>query len=204
MPKVKDLDIRRGETFKLAVRWETEPWLYAAIVSISLTAPVLVTSAAHTIPNGWNVAVVGAKGLTQLNARYNPPKPADMRRATVVSGTSIEFNEISAAEFSEHRASTGYLAWLTPHGLAGYTARMQIKDRVGGTVLHSMTTAVDGGISINDSEKVIELLINEPTTAAFAWSSGVYDLELVSTGGVVTPLLEGAVTVSAEVTTPII
>jgi len=199
-----DIDIRRGETFSLAVRWETEPWLYAAIASISLTAPVLITSAAHTIPTGWNVAVVGAKGLTELNAKHNPPKSADMRRATVVSSTQIEFNEISAAEFCAHQAATGYLAWLTPHALAGYTARMQIKDRVGGTVLHSMTSAVDGGISINDSERVIELLINEPITAAFAWSSGVYDLELISPGGVVTPLLEGSVTVGAEVTTPII
>lgn len=204
MAEVRDLDIRRGETFSLAVRWETEPWLYAAIVSIALTAPVLITSAAHTIPNGWRVAVVGAKGLAQLNAKNNPPKPSDMRRATVVSGTQIEFNEISAAEFTAHRASTGYLAWLTPHTLSGYTARMQIKDRVGGTVLHSMTSAVDGGILINDADKVIELLIDEPTTAAFAWPSGVYDLELISPGGVVTALLMGAVTVGAEVTTPII
>lgn len=204
MAKLKDIEVRPGETFSLAVRWETEPWLYAAIVSISLTAPVLITSAAQTIPNGWNVAVVGAKGLTQLNAKYNPPKPADMRRASVLSSTQIEFNEISAAEFSAHRAATGYLAWLTPHELAGYTARMQIKDRVGGTVLHSMTSAVDGGISINDSEKVIELSIGEPMTAAFAWTSGVYDLELVSPGGIVTRLLEGTVTVGTEVTTPII
>lgn len=91
-----DIELRRGATFVLHVRWETTPWLYAAIASISLTAPVTITSAAHAIPDGWKVAVVDAKGLTQLNAKNNPPKASDMRRATVVSATQIQFNEISA------------------------------------------------------------------------------------------------------------
>lgn len=130
-----DIEIRRGATFVLPVRWETEPWLYGAITSIAQRAPVSITSAAHTIPDGWNVAVVDAKGLTQLNAKSNPPKASDMHRATVVSATQIEFNAISSASFGKHTASTGYLAWRTPQSLVGHTARMQIKDRIGGTVL---------------------------------------------------------------------
>ena len=199
-----DIELRRGATFVLPVRWETTPWLYAAIASISLTAPVAITSAAHTIPDGWNVAVVDAKGLTQLNAQNNPPKLADMRRATVVSATQIQFNEISAAAFGKHQAGSGYLAWLTPHSLAGYTARMQIKDRVGGAVLLSLTTENGGGIALDDGTKVIEISITAAQTEALTKSAGVYDLELVSPGGVVTALLEGAVSVASEVTTPII
>jgi len=198
-----DIELRRGSTFVLPVRWETEPWLYAAIASIALTAPVAITSAAHAIPDGWNVAVVDAKGLTQLNAKSNPPKTSDMRRATVVSGTQIQFNEISAAAFGKHQAGSGYLAWLTPHSLAGYTARMQIKDRVGGSVRLELTSGVGGGIALDDAGKVIEITISAEQSEGFAWASGVYDLELVSPGGVVTALLEGAVTVSAEITTPI-
>ena len=109
-----DIELRRGATFVLPVRWETEPWLYAAISSIEQRAPVSITSAAHTIPDGWNVAVVDAKGLTQLNAKSNPPKASDMHRATVVSATQIEFNAISSASFGKHTSSTGYLAWRTP------------------------------------------------------------------------------------------
>lgn len=198
-----DIELRRGSTFVLPVRWETEPWLYAAISSIALTAPVAITSAAQAIPDGWNVAVVDAKGLTQLNAKNNPPKASDMRRATVVSSTVIQFNEISAAAFGKHTPSTGYLAWMTPHSLNGYTARMQIKDRVGGTVLLSLTSATDGGITLDDTGKVIEITITAEQAEAITWTSGVYDLELVSSGGVVTALLEGAVSVSTEVTTPI-
>lgn len=203
-PRTLNLGIRRGSTFQLSVRWEVEPWLYAAIASISNTAPVRITSAAQAIPNGWNVAVVGADGLTELNAKKNPPEECDMRRATVISSTEIEFNEISAANFCEHLSGTGYLAWMTPRSLSGYSARMQIKNRAGGTVLHSMTSATDGGIVLNDAEKVIELSIAAATAEAFDWANGVYDLELVSPGSVVTTLLEGAVTVGAEVTTPII
>lgn len=199
-----DIELRRGATFVLPVRWETTPWLYAAIASISLTAPATITSAAHAIPDGWKVAVVDVKGLTQLNAKNNPPKASDMRRATVVSATQIEFNEISAAAFGKHQAGSGYLAWLTPHSLAGYTARMQIKDRIGGTVLASLTSSPGGGIVLNDAGKVIEITITAEQSEAFAWTSAVYDLELVSAVGKVTALLEGAVSVSGEVTTPII
>ena len=199
-----DIEIRRGATFVLPVRWETEPWLYAAIASISLTAPASITSAAHTIPDGWNVAVVDAKGLTQLNAKNNPPKASDMRRATVVSSTVIQFNEISAAAFGKHQAGSGYLAWMTPQSLAGYTARMQIKDRIGGTVLASLTSLPGGGIVLDDAVKVIEITITAEQSEAFAWTSAVYDLELVSAARKVTALLEGAVSVSGEVTTPII
>ncbi len=201
MAKAQDLTIRRGETFTLTVRWETEPWLYAAIASISRTAPVRITSAAQAIPDGWQVAVVDAQGMTALNAANNPPKPKDMRRATAVSSTEIEFNDISSASFGAHKANTGYLAWLTPHALAGYTARMQIKDRVGGLVLFSLTSNVAGGIEIDDANKVIEVTLTAAQAEMAAAASGVYDLELVSTGGVVTALLAGAVAFGDEVTT---
>lgn len=203
MAKVQDLTIRRGETFKLTVRWETEPWLYAAIESISRTAPARVTLQAPgaDIPDGWRVAVVDAKGMTQLNAANNPPKSKDMRRAKVTGLTQLEFNDISAAAFGAHTTGSGYLAWMTPHSLAGYTARMQIKDRVGGTVLLSLTSAVDGGITLDDAGKVIEITITAAQAEAITWTSGVYDLELVSAGGIVTALMEGAVTASTEVTT---
>jgi hypothetical protein len=198
-----DIEIRRGATFVLPVRWETEPWLYAAIVSVTQTAPVSITTASHTIPDDWNVAVVDAKGLTQLNAANNPPRPSDMRRARVLSPTQIEFNSISAASYPRHTANSGYVAWLTPQALAGYAARMQVKDRPGGALLLSLTSGANGGITLDDVNKVIEIVIRADQTEAMAWTSGAYDLELISPGGVVTALLEGAVQVSSEITTPI-
>lgn len=204
MTKERDLELRRGQTFSLGVRWETERWIYAQLSSISRTAPVALTCAApHQIPDGWEVAVIDARGLLALNAKNNPPKTTDMRRATVVSPDRIEFNEFSTAGASAaHIAGSGYLAWLAPHTLLDYVARMTIKDRVGGAVLHAMTSAPGGGIIVDDVLKVIEVTISASTTEGFGWSRGVYDLELESPGGVVTALLKGSVTVDAEITTP--
>ena len=80
---------------------------------------------------------------------------------------------------------------------------MQVKDRIGGTVLASLTSLPGGGIVLNDAGKVIEITITAEQSEAFAWASAVYDLELVSAAGKVTALLEGAASVSGEVTTPI-
>lgn len=202
MPKTLNLSVRRGSTFTLALRWEGESWQYAAITGISQTAPAQITSTEHAIPDGWRVAVIDAKGLTQLNALNNPPKDKDMRRASVVSGTVIEFNDTSAAGFAKHTPSTGYLAWLTPQSLAGYAARMQIKDHAGGAVLISLTSDIDGGIALDDVAKLIGVTITATQTEAIGWTAGVYDLEVVSPNGTVEALLEGTVSVLAEITTP--
>ena len=64
--------------------------------------------------------------------------------------------------------------------------------------------AEGGGIALDDGNKVIEISITAEQTEAFTKSAGVYDLELVSAGGVVTALMEGSVAIGAEVTTPIV
>ncbi|WP_197506370.1 hypothetical protein [Acidovorax sp. RAC01] len=68
---------------------------------------------------------------------------------------------------------------------------MQIKDRPGGAVLLSLTSDANGGITLDDAGKVIEIVIRADQTEAMTWTSGAYDLELVSPGGVVTALPGG-------------
>ena len=77
---------------------------------------------------------------------------------------------------------------------------MAIKDKIGGTVLHSMTTENDG-IALNNTKKTITLTVAATETDDFVWTRGVYDLEMVSPTGVVTALISGRVSVSKEVTT---
>ena len=195
----QNLVIIQGKTFEQFVRWESEPFLFTQILGISNTAPVRITTGVHGIPDGWRVAVVDAGGLTELNAANNPPKASDFRKATVPDTTHIEFNPLSAVEYGTWTAD-GYLQWYTPHDLTGYTARMAIKNKVGGTVLLSLTTENDG-IVINDSAKTITLNIDATDTAALTWTTGVYDLEMISPTGVVTSLMTGSVAVTKEVTT---
>lgn len=198
MAASKDLALTQGKTFTLALRWETSPIVYKPITGIAQSAPVQITVPAHGCPDGWRAAVTGVKGMTEINGEANKLKESDYRAVTVIDANTIEFNELDASGFKTY-VSGGHLVFNSPVDLTGATARMAIKDKVGGRVLHSLTTE-NGGIVIDAAGRVITLNISAVDTEAFAWKAGVYDLEIVQ-GVVVTALLVGKVTVSKEVTT---
>lgn len=88
-----------------------------------------------------------------------------------------------------------------PINILGFTARMQAR------LTHSSTnslidlTTENGRIIIgNATNGEIRLYISAADTANMDWSSGVYDLEMVSPLGDVTRLIEGKISVSKEVT----
>ena len=195
----KDFIIEQGKTFSQVLRWEAPPIIYKAITAITQTAPARLTVTAHGIPNGWRVAVVSVKGMTQINAPNSPPKDKDYVQATVVDANTVELNTVNAADYKAY-SSGGYLQLNTPVDLAGYTARMSVKDKVGGTELLRLDT-VAGDIVIDNVAKTITLTVSAVDTAAITWKKGVYDLELISSGGVVTALLSGTVVLAKEVTT---
>lgn len=87
-----------------------------------------------------------------------------------------------------------------PVNLTGYTARMQVRKKYGSaTTLLSLTTE-NGGITLGGVAGTITLYISAMDTSAIDWTAGVYDLELVSAGGLVKRLLQGTIKVSPEVT----
>ena len=84
--------------------------------------------------------------------------------------------------------------------LSGYTARMQIRPTaVASTVLLELTT-LNNRIIITAGQGKIQLLVSAADTSAITWQRGKYDLELVSSTGVVTRLLSGDVEISREIT----
>jgi hypothetical protein len=194
-----DLIIQQGKTFSRLLRWEVPPIVYKAITAITKTAPVRLTVVGHGIPAGWRATVVSAKGMKEINAVNTPPRGKDYHRATVIDVDTVEFNDVNAANYTAY-TSGGYLQYNTPVDLTGMTARMTIKDRVGGTELASFTTE-NGGIDIDTAAYTITLYMAAADTAAFTWRRGVYDLEMVSADGTVTLLLYGDVSVEKEVTT---
>jgi hypothetical protein len=136
--------------------------------------------------------------MTQINAS-NPVKEKEAVYATVVDADHVELNTVNSSLYSAY-LSGGYLQFNTPHSLTGYTARMSIRDEVGGTSLLSLTTE-NGGIVLDDVAKTITLNISAAATAELTFETGTYDLEMVSAGGVVTALLAGTVTLEFENTT---
>ena len=211
MADTKDLPILQGKTFSLPVRWENGDLVVRkpiTAISLAFGAPRL-TVTAHGIPNGWRAYVNRAKGMTQINAANNPLRASDFHACTVIDANTIELNGIdpvddNGKEWSAYTDS-GFLNWNAPVDLTGYTSRMKIKDKVGGTVLAS-TDVLDAPkhvltIAIDTTAKTITLSIQATDTDDFAWKTGVYDLEMVSASGAVTAILTGKVSVTREVTT---
>lgn len=85
--------------------------------------------------------------------------------------------------------------------LTSYTGRLQARVDVDDSeVVLSLTTAASGGITLGGALGTITLSRSATETAALATGEFVYDLELQSMGGEVTRLVQGSLTVSAEVT----
>lgn len=84
--------------------------------------------------------------------------------------------------------------------LTGYTARMQIRPTAASATTTLSLTTENNRITLGGTAGTITLSISATDTAAITAGRYVYDLELVSAGGIVTRLLQGIVTVSANVT----
>jgi hypothetical protein len=132
LPVKKNLTILQGKTFTLPVKWETEPIVYKAISGITQAAPCIVDCTTHGVPDGWRVAIVSAKGMTQINAENDPPRDSDYVVATKIDVDTLELNSVNS---SAYRAWTsgGYVQYNTPKDLSGYSARMSIKNKLSDT-----------------------------------------------------------------------
>jgi hypothetical protein len=85
--------------------------------------------------------------------------------------------------------------------LAGYTARMDIREKIASSTTILELTTPNHGLTIDATAGAITILITPSQTAAFVPGVYVYDLELEETNtGVVTRVLQGNLTVRAEVT----
>ena len=201
----KDFEILIGSTWGYVIRWGTTPIVRKPITAIdfSMGAP-RPSVAAHGLFEGWGVAVYGVKSPRQINAANNPPEGIDYHSATVIDTGTIELNDVTPVDENGQEwpayTSGGFIQYDTPVDLTGYTARMSIKDKIGGAVLHSLTTE-NNGIDIDPAAKTITLSIPAADTEDFTWSRGVYDLEMVSATGKVTRIISGRVVLSREVTT---
>jgi hypothetical protein len=89
-----------------------------------------------------------------------------------------------------------------PINLTGYSARMQIREKVDSTttLYSALSTGVSPAIVITAGSGLVVLTIPATTTAAFTFKKAVFDLEIQSTAGVVTRLVKGTILLDKEVT----
>ncbi len=204
MATVEDFIITEGKTFKRRVRWQSTKHVYVPILSMTRAGAVrAITELPHGIPEGERVAVISALGLTQLNAVNNPPKKEEYRRITVIDPTTIEFNEVSGASFSDY-TSGGYLQYFEPMPILNTLPRWVVKDKIDGSLLIEATVA-NGKITVDTAN--FWYLINIPSTELenLSWKKAVHELETADDGvpSVVYRVVSGKITVEPEIATPV-
>ena len=201
----KEILIERGKLFTMVVRWETEPIIRKAITAISVAsgAPRL-TITSHGITDGWKGEVYGVEGMKLIN-------DVGEQKLTVVDANTIELNGVDPTDDNGKMwpayIGGGFVKFNTPQSLVNYTPVIDIKDKVGGTVLLS-TEAGDAPLNLitataDDANKVITIEISAATAEDLTWDKGSWEVEVESSSGVVESVISPSpVTVGDEVVTP--
>ena len=83
--------------------------------------------------------------------------------------------------------------------LTGWTADMKVKDKFGGSLLDEFSTG-NGYVTTDPLVGKVIVNINNTKTAAWAWTSAVYDLVLTSGSGFKFRIIEGTILVNPGVT----
>lgn len=191
-PTKLNLKVYQGSTFRETLRWESAEKVYAPITMISKTAPMVVTATSHGLPPGWRTKIVGALGMKEVN------NPEYIITSSVTTDT-VTFNEVNALGYSTYTGS-GVLEYNKPVNLTGFTGRMQIRAKIDDSTIIKELTSLNGGVIINNTDKTIQLYMSAADTAVLNFQTGVYSLELVSSGGEVTQLIAGSISLVKEVT----
>lgn len=196
---VVDINIVKGKTFEFMYRYADEELVYLPITGMPNTAPVRLTIPNHGIPDGWPVRIEGVRQPVELNNA-----DGDYYIATLIDSNTIELNTVRADLWRTY-VSGGIAIINRPFDLTACSARMQIRDRVNGTVLLSLSTDTstvpDGEIEVDVDLAALIVRLTPTVTTAISWLRGVYDLELITPGGNIYPITAiSQVTVGAEVT----
>lgn len=192
-PVKLNFKVYQGATFKEVLRWESSKKVYKQITNVTQAAPCVVTSTAHGVPDGWRVKITNVGGMTELNSVET------YLQATKLTADTIELNTINAIGYKAYTTG-GVIEYNEPVSLVGYTARMQIREKIDSTTIIDELTNANSGIVIDETNNKIELYINALDTALYTFTSAVYSLELISPTLDVIPLANGTLTLVKEVT----
>jgi hypothetical protein len=195
------LSVRIGASADIPIRIESDLLQFAPVTAMTKTAPLRVTAPSHGIPPGWRAAIVGARGMTEMNVSWDTLSIADLRSVSAIDADTVDFDEVCAIGFGTY-TSGGAIAFYAPKSLSAYTgARMDIKRRVGGDVEVSLNTTA-GTLEIDTTNSAVWIRLGESTLASVDARDYVFDIELIRPGGVdAICSAESVITVCPEVTT---
>ncbi len=133
MATTKKMNILRGKTYLLPIRFEVEPVISKPITAISTASGFpRLTVPGHGAPNGWSGSVIGVDSPRQINAGF-PVRDCDFRKMTVIDANTIEFNGWVPVDDNNRLwadyTSGGFLQFNTPQDLTDAVVRAKVKDK---------------------------------------------------------------------------
>lgn len=185
----------QGSTFSEVLHWETNKKVYIPISTITKAAPTIVqTTIDHDLPGTWRVRLANVGGMKEINSAED-----EYYLGTAITSTSVELNAVNSLGYTAY-TSGGVLEYNQPIDLTGYTARMQLREKLDSTTILAEYTTENGKIVIDTATSKITVLVDPVTTAGYTFNTAVYSLELISSGNQVTQLIFGNITLIKEVT----
>jgi hypothetical protein len=201
LPKL-DLCIRRGATIDLPIRVESARWQYIPIEDIEQSAPIRITATGHGLADRWRGVIVNVQGMTEINSTrpLSRLRDQDYLKFDATDPDTLEVNDINAAAFSAY-VSGGQIVAPLPLDVSEFeSARMQVNDASGEQLAYWTT---DDALALDTTHNAIRLQLTAEESAALTWTAGFYDIELVTAGGVVRPIVSATseITIAPEQTT---
>lgn len=198
MSTAYDITIKQGSTFSLTLKYGQPQFTVKAVTGVTKSGQAVVTAPTHGLTVDWPVWVVGVAGMDQLNHKSDELRDACAAYyAYYVDGNSLRL-DVDTTRFGAY-TSGGEVLYHPPVDLTGFTARMQIRETIESTTTLVSLTELSG-ITLGGAAGTIGITITATVTALLDFDSAVYDLEVVSAGGIVTPVVYGNVYLNDEVT----
>lgn len=113
---------------------------------------------------------------------------------------SVSVNNLRIDQGSRLRFTFRVLDNGSPADLSGYTARMQIRASVSSTDVLAEYTTANNMLVISPGDSTVTITVPSSETEDYNWTTGVYDLEIVSGSNDAIRISEGWVKVSPQVT----
>lgn len=191
-PTKINFKLYQGSTFNEVLRWESSEKIYKPITGITKAAPVVVSALAHGVPVNWRIRVTNVAGMKEINSE-------NYYIASQTTTDSVAINLVNSLSYSEY-ISGGVIEYNKPVELSGFTAKMQIRQKLEDTLVIKELTTENQGIILDNVLKTITVNISATDTSEFTFTSAVYSIELTSSGGIVTPFCSGTITLVREIT----
>jgi hypothetical protein len=191
----RNFTIKQGETLSVAFYWYSGTPVTKAITAITLAYPPVFTAAGHGMPTEEiPVTLSGIRGPLALNTPEGETVYALKATADTFSVASLNASGMPTY------VSGGYVRYVPPKDISGYTARMQLRRSLADSTILLDLTSGAGQLLVGTANGLVTLTLTATATAALSFATAVYDLELVSGSGVVDRIAQGKITLSKEVT----